>query len=95
MCPYEAFFSENGVFRFSLKVKFLSGVAHPLHVAVADLFKRSISLDCQLIRDEACGGNQQIPFFVSEQKLGETEYCNVDLFVLKDSKIKITYTKAW
>jgi len=95
MRPYEAFFSENGVFRFSLKVKLLSGVAHPLHVAVADLFKRSISLDCQLIRDEACGGNQQIPLSVSEQKSGETEYSDGDLLVLKASKIKVTYTKTW
>ncbi len=63
--------------------------AHPLHVAVADLFEESISSDCQLIRDEACGGYQQIPLFMCKQKSRETEYCDVDLLVLKDGKIRI------
>ncbi len=58
-------------------------------MAVAKLFEDSISSDCQLIRDEDCGGTQHIPLFVSENKSRKTEYCNVDLLVLKKGKIKI------
>lgn len=67
----------------------MSNEKHPLHVAVGDLFEDNLSSDCQLIRDEACGGNQQIPLFVSEDKSRETEYCKVDLLVLKQGKIRI------
>ncbi len=58
-------------------------------MAVANLFEDSISSDCQLIRDAACGGNQYIPLFVSEEKSRSTKYCDVDLLVLKEGKIKI------
>ena len=67
----------------------MSDEAHPLHLAVGDLFEASIPSDCQLIRDDACGGNQHIPLFVSENKSRGTEYCDVDLLVLKKGKIKI------
>ena len=67
----------------------MSDEAHPLHIAVCKLFEDSISSDCQLIRDEDCGGTQHIPLFVSENKSRKTEYCNVDLLVLKKGKIKI------
>jgi hypothetical protein len=36
----------------------------------------------------ACGGNQRIPLFYDREKSRETEYCNVDLLVLKENKIK-------
>ena len=58
-------------------------------MAVADLFEESISSDCQLIRDEACGGDQQIPLFLSKKKSRKTECCDVDLLVLKNRKIVI------
>ncbi len=57
-------------------------------MAVGNLFEDSISSDCQLIRDDACGGNQHIPLFFSENKSRETEYFDVDLLVLKKGKIK-------
>jgi len=58
-------------------------------MAVGNLFEDSISSDCQLIRDDACGGNQHIPLFFSENKSRGTEYCDVDLLVLKNGRIKI------
>lgn len=67
----------------------MSNEVHPLHVAVGNLFADSISSDCQLIRDDACGGIQHIPLFVSENKSRKTEYCDVDLLVLKKGKIRI------
>jgi hypothetical protein len=42
-----------------------------------------------LIRDEACGGNQRIPLFCAAKRSPETEYCSVDLLVLKENKLKI------
>ena len=60
-----------------------------MHMAVADLFEESIPSECQLIRDEACGGDQRIPLFLSKEKSRKTEYCDVDLLVLKDGKIRI------
>jgi hypothetical protein len=40
------------------------------------------------MKDEACGGDQRIPLFYDTKKSRETEYCNVDLLVLKENKIK-------
>lgn len=45
--------------------------------------------DCQLIKDDACGGTQHIPLFVSKDKSRKTEYCDVDLLVLKNGKVRI------
>ena len=42
-----------------------------------------------LLRDKACGGNQHIPLFCTSEKSRETEYCNVDLMVLKNNRVKI------
>ena len=62
---------------------------HPLHFAVGDLFEDNLTPNCRLIRDEACGGDQQIPLFSSKEKSWVTELCNVDLLVIKDGKINI------
>lgn len=67
----------------------MSKQPHPLHLAVAKLFEKTLSSDCYLIRDEACGGNQRIPLFTSKEKSRKTWYCDVDLLVIKDDKIKI------
>jgi len=67
----------------------MSKKSHPLHLAVAKLFENTLSPDCYLIKDEACGGDQRIPLFASKEKSRKTWYCDVDLIVLKDDKIKI------
>jgi len=60
---------------------------HPLHKEIADKLE-SIFPPNSLVKDEACGGNQRIPLFYDKEKSRETEYCNVDLLVLKENKIK-------
>jgi len=60
---------------------------HPLHKRTADKIE-SVLPPNRLIKDEACGGNQRIPLFYDAKKSRETEYCNVDLLVLKEDKIK-------
>lgn len=60
---------------------------HPLHKKIADMIENVLPSH-SLIKDEACGGNQRIPLFYDTKKSRETEYCNVDLLVLKENKIK-------
>jgi len=60
---------------------------HPLHKAIADKL-RSIFPPHSLIKDEACGGDQRIPLFYDEEKSRATEYCNVDMLVLKDNRVR-------
>lgn len=67
----------------------MSGKKHPLHAAIGDLFENNLPPDCQLIKDEACCGEDHIPLFVSRNKSREAQYCNVDLLVLKQGKIRV------
>ena len=60
---------------------------HPLHKAIADKL-RSIFPPHSLVRDEACGGDQRIPLFYDKEKSRATEYCNVDMLVLKDNRVR-------
>jgi hypothetical protein len=66
----------------------MSRKIHPLHRTIADKIE-SILPPHSLIRDEACGGSQRIPLFNTAQKSRKTEYCNVDLLVLKGNRIKM------
>lgn len=60
-----------------------------IHKKIGDIFENSLPPHYKLIRDEACGGKQRIPLFYIAEKSRKTEYCNVDLLVLKENKIKI------
>jgi len=66
---------------------------YPLHIKIAqyienqlsDLFKDNV----RLIKDQACGGKQQIPLFLNEHKSRQTELCNVDLAIIKDDQVEV------
>jgi len=62
---------------------------HELHVKIGDLIDDSLGKHSQLVRDQDCGGKQQIPLFCSEEKSNKTKYCNVDLLVIQDGKIRV------
>ncbi len=62
---------------------------HPLHIKVSELINDSIFPGAKVIKDPACGGNQHIPLFCSDRRSRETEYCNVDLLITVDSRIKV------
>jgi len=68
---------------------FVSDSLHSVHEEIAEIFDAALPSNCSLIRDEACGGKQHIPLFCTIKKSRATEYCNVDLLVLKENKIKI------
>jgi len=63
--------------------------SHLIHETVGAIFEESLPRDCTLIKDVACGGKQRIPLFIIAEKSREAEYCNVDLLVLKDNKVRI------
>ena len=62
---------------------------HPLHKLIGDMIRESEFPNYTIIRDRACGGNQNIPLFCSPVKSNQTEYCNVDLLILKYNKIRV------
>ncbi|UZE92472.1 MAG: hypothetical protein IB616_01280 [Methanosarcinales archaeon] len=62
---------------------------HPLHKIIGDFINDSTLPSCKIIKDTACGGNQHIPLFCSKDKSNQTKYCEVDLLILKDNKIRV------
>jgi hypothetical protein len=67
----------------------MSQKPHSTHETIGDILERSLPLNYTLIKDVACGGRQRIPLFCTAEKSRETEYCNVDLLVLKGGEIKM------
>ncbi len=61
-----------------------------IHKKVGELFKKAIPSNSEftLLLDSACGGNQRIPLFCNSKKSRQTEFCSVDLLILKRNKIK-------
>ena len=62
---------------------------HPFHELIGRSINNDVFPDCKIIRDPACGGDQHIPLFCSEERSRETEYCNVDLLIVDNNKIKV------
>ena len=64
-----------------------------LHQHVACIFNEIVETNnfsgCELICDRACSGKQSIPLFCSISKSNQTEYCNVDILILKNERIKV------
>jgi hypothetical protein len=64
---------------------------HPLHFQLGELFDEllndSLITGYSLVLDEACGGAQHVPLFVSSEKSRKTEFCNVDMLVIHDGAI--------
>lgn len=65
------------------------GRKHPLHRIVGQCISSCRFPSCKIIKDPACGGQQNIPLFCSKDKSNKTEYCNIDLLILEDSKIRV------
>jgi hypothetical protein len=66
-------------------------MSHLLHKKVADCIESLISQNPHLsiIKDPACGGSNNIPFFLSEEAHNDTEITNVDFIVVKAGKIRL------
>jgi len=65
---------------------------HPLHILITEFIENNLtdlwSSKVRLIKDQACGGKQQIPLFLNETKSRKTELCKVDLAIVKDNYIE-------
>jgi len=66
-----------------------TGVQHPLHKVIGECIDSHTFPNCKIIKDPACGGLQNVPLFCLEVKSNKTEYCNVDLLILKNNKIRV------
>jgi len=65
---------------------------HPLHKAIGDIFTADLLPEYEILKDPACAyDGQNIPLFCSEEKSSATEYCNVDLLIAKDNKIRVIF----
>lgn len=63
-------------------------MGHPLHQSVADRIAKAVNDDCELVRDPACGGVQQLPLFVGTRKARDTRMCCVDLLLLMGGRVR-------
>jgi hypothetical protein len=65
--------------------------ANIIHKKVGRAFQEIVSKypNLMLLQDTACGGKQHIPLFCNSVKSKENEFCNVDMMVLKDDKIRL------
>ena len=61
---------------------------HPLHLAVAEEVRKRLDSRFELVRDPACGGNQQLPLSVGQRKARDTRMCCVDLLVLQSGTVR-------
>ena len=66
-------------------------MSHLLHEKVAECVEALISQnpDLSIIKDPACGGSCNIPFFMSKDAHNDTEITNVDFIVVKEGKIRL------
>ena len=66
---------------------------HPLHIVITQYIEDQLSdlwgPNIRLIKDQACGGRQQIPLFLNKDKSRKTELCKVDLAIIKGDRIEI------
>ena len=62
---------------------------HELHKAVGGAIADAKLQGCVVIRDPACGGDQNIPLFCCREKSRWTEYCDVDLLIVKGNKVRV------
>lgn len=62
---------------------------HQLHEAIGKIIDESVLPGCRILKDPACGGKHNIPLFSSSNKTRETEYCDVDIMIIKFNKIRV------
>lgn len=62
---------------------------HQLHKIVGKCIDNNKFPGYKIIKDPACGGKHNVPLFCSKDKSNKTEYCDVDLLILRDNKIRV------
>ncbi len=64
---------------------------HALHKNIGKCINNDELSDYKIIRARECGGQQNVPLFCSIEKSNATEYCNVDMLMIKDNKVKVIF----
>lgn len=62
---------------------------HPLHKITVEVVNPDAFSGFVVLKDPACGGEQNIPLFSSIDKSRKTKCCNVDLLIIKFERIKV------
>jgi len=62
---------------------------HKLHKKIGNHLAETDFGEVIKVVDQACGGKQNIPLFLDENKSNKTEICNVDFMLIKNNKIKV------
>ena len=61
---------------------------HPLHLAIGTcLVERVAGEGVQVVLDDACGGGQHVPLFLTLEKSSATEICDVDALIIADGRV--------
>ncbi len=62
-----------------------------LHIRIGKLIDKNLVgfSNCHIFKDKACGGKNYIGLFCAETKSRDVKYCEVDILILKDNKIKV------
>ena len=64
-------------------------IKHDLHNEVARCFEEIIKTKSTMIlveKDHACGGNKNLPFFLTDEARNDTEITNVDVMIVNTTK---------
>jgi hypothetical protein len=62
---------------------------HNLHKLIGKTLLELQSNTLTLLLDPACGGDHNIPLFITDEKSNSTEICNVDAIIICNDKIKL------
>jgi len=66
-------------------------ISHPLHKYIGDLVTAQ-NFD-KVLKDTTCGRDCSLPLFY-DKKSQETEFCDVDMIILKDDKVKVSFMRS-
>jgi len=61
---------------------------HNLHKTIGSIISDAFP-ELEVVKDQACGGDQLVSLFSNEQKSRGTKYADVDMIILKDGKVKV------
>lgn len=60
-----------------------------LHKVIGDCIKSIELPGCKIFMDSECGGQHIVPLYCSTDNSKENKYCEVDILILKDNKIRV------
>ncbi len=64
-------------------------MADSLHEVIGDLVEEISSTQCTVFRSPECGGEHTIPLHCLVEGTSETEYCMVDIAIVKNGEVRV------